>query len=188
MWQIQRPTAAQIERFLDEQRHLSVSNRADWLSSYNIDEARVHLGHGEGIFSAACQALREWKMFPSDWVEIVPHQPPIQVGQVVAVVARVFGLWWTNACRIVAVIDEHEPNRRFGFTYATLPGHVEMGEETFVIEWDDKDNVWYEIHAISRPNYWAVKLAYPLARQMQRRFRRDSQRSMQHAVVASKIV
>lgn len=181
MWHFQRPSQALLDRFLNEQRGLAVRDYAGDLSSFNIDQARIRLGCGDATYSAACQALREWKMFPAAWTHIVPHRPPIEVGQAVAVVARVFGLWWLNACRIVAVIDERQSHRRFGFTYSTLPGHVEMGEETFVIEWDGNDDVWYEIHAISRPNYWAVKLAYPLARWMQHRFRQDSQRSMQQA-------
>ena len=86
-----------------------------------------------------------------------------------------------NACRIVSLTDESEPVRRFGFTYATLPGHVEMGEESFVVEWDLEDRVWYEIHAISRPRFWLARLVYPWTRFIQRCFRRDSQRSMQDA-------
>jgi uncharacterized protein (UPF0548 family) len=71
----------------------------------------------------------------------------------VAVIARALGLWWLNACRIVYIVDESEPLRRFGFAYGTLPGHVGTGEERFLVEWDPAgDGVWYDILAFSRLN------------------------------------
>lgn len=121
-------------------------------------------------------------MFPAEWTVIVPSHAPLTVNHVVAVLARVCGLWWLNACRIVSITDETTPIRSFGFTYATLPGHVEIGEEEFLIEWDQEGQVWYQIRAVSRPRYWLARLAYPLTRYVQSRFRRDSQRSMQRAV------
>jgi hypothetical protein len=39
----------------------------------------------------------------------------------VAVLARSLGLWWLNACRIVSVVNEDGPGKRFGFAYGTLP-------------------------------------------------------------------
>lgn len=67
---------------------------------------------------------------------------------------RAIGLWWLNACRIVYVVDESGPISRFGLAYGTLPGHVERGEERFMIEWNRGDNsVWYDILAFSRPNH-----------------------------------
>ncbi len=76
------------------------------------------------MFEAACAALRHWQMFPRPWTEIHPADTPIRAGNVVAVLARVFGVWWLNACRIVYVIDETAPTRRFGFAYGTLPCHL----------------------------------------------------------------
>ena len=50
----------------------------------------------------------------------------------VAILARSIGLWWLNACRIVAVVDEDGPVKRFGFAYGTLPDHAGSGEERFL--------------------------------------------------------
>jgi uncharacterized protein (UPF0548 family) len=36
--------------------------------------------------------------------------------------------WWLNACRIVYVVDEEGPVKRFGFAYGTLPEHAESGK------------------------------------------------------------
>ncbi|MDB5336192.1 MAG: hypothetical protein JWN70_1811 [Planctomycetaceae bacterium] len=182
MWTLTKPTVDQIAGFLNEQRQMSLTFVPGTVAGFNVDEERVLLGRGEAVFLAACQALREWRMFPPGWTEIFPAGAALVIDQDVAVLARIFRLWWLNACRIISVTDETNPLRRFGFTYATLPGHVEMGEELFLVERDADDRVWYQIRAVSRPRYWLVKLAYPLARWLQRRFRGDSMRAMQVAV------
>jgi uncharacterized protein (UPF0548 family) len=88
---------------------------------------------------------------------------------------RALGLWWLNCCRIVYVVNETGPIRKFGFAYGTLPGHVESGEERFVIEWNQGDNsVWYDILAFSRPSQVLIRLGSPIVRRMQKRFGRDS--------------
>ena len=79
---------------------------------------------------------------------------PIAPGTNVAVLARVLGIWYLNACRIVYVIDETGPIETYGFAYGTLPDHAEKGEERFSVVWDHADDsVRYEQFAFSRPNY-----------------------------------
>jgi uncharacterized protein (UPF0548 family) len=111
-------------------------------------------------------------------------ETPIQSGQVVAVIARLLGLWWLNACRIVYVVDEQGPVQRSGFAYGTLPEHAESGEERFTVEWHEADDaVWYDILAFSRPHQLLARLGYPFARRLQKRFARDSAAAMQRPVV-----
>jgi uncharacterized protein (UPF0548 family) len=101
----------------------------------------------------------------------------------VAVIARLFGLWWLNACRIVYVVDDEGPVQRFGFAYGTLPEHAESGKERFTVEWHKADDaVWYDILVFSRPHQLLTRLGYPLARWLQRRFASDSAAAMQRAV------
>ena len=96
---------------------------------------------------------------------------------------QAIGVWWLNACRIIYVVDESGPIRKFGFAYGTLPGHVGSGEERFLIEWDSAENsVWYDILAFSRPNHFLTRLGYPFFRGKQKRFGRDSVASMLKAV------
>lgn len=188
MWSFQKPSEEEIGAFLTSQSRNRFSypevgcSRGGAPAGYDLDHNRVALGKGPAVFEAACAALRCWQMFPAPWTRIHPPNTLIQTGNVVAMLARVFGLWWLNACRIVYVIDEKEPVRRFGFAYGTLPGHVERGEERFAIEWDKDDVVWYDVRAFSRPRYWPVRLAYPLARRLQRRFVRESQARMREIV------
>jgi uncharacterized protein (UPF0548 family) len=113
------------------------------------------------------------------------QETPIQTVEVVAMVARAVGLWWLNACKIVYVVDESGPISKFGLDHGTLPDHAESGEERFLIEWDHADNnVWYDIPAISQPNYVLTRLGYPLVRGAQKRFGRESAAAMLKAVAA----
>jgi uncharacterized protein (UPF0548 family) len=152
-------------------------------AGYVVDRTRIKLGEGAGIFTAAKAALRRWEHFRLGWVETWPPDAPIQADQVVAVIARLFGLWWLNACRIVYVVDEEGPVQRYGFAYGTLPEHAESGEERFTVEWHEADDaVWYDILAFSRPQQLLPRLGYPFARRLQQCFASDSAAAMRRAV------
>ena len=185
----QKPDAETIHQFRQAQAKLDFTYSAVGATAkaspagYVVDHTRIKLGNGEGIFEAAKSALSRWEHFHIGWVEASPNETPIEASQVVAVLGRVCGLWWLNACRIVYVIEEVGPITRFGFAYGTLPGHAESGEERFLIEWDRaSDCVSYDILAFSRPNYVVTKLAYPLVRCFQKKFARDSAAAMLNAV------
>jgi uncharacterized protein (UPF0548 family) len=182
MFQIARPTPAQAQDFIQSQQGLSHSyaevghTRTERdVPGYDNDLNFEVLGQGARAWQAAKRAIRQWQMFPNEWAFIAPAEAPIEPGQVVAMAARVLGFWWLNACRIVYVIDnEHQ----FGFAYGTLPGHVERGEELFLVEKDADGRVRYVIRAFSKPRYWMARVGYPIARAHQRKFVRDSKAAM----------
>ncbi len=148
---------------------------------YTVDHTRVKLGREAAIFKRGRAALEGWKQFDLGWLQAFPNDTPIRTGETVIVLARVFGLWWTNAARIVDTIDETtELVARFGFAYGTLPDHAERGEERFLIEWDrESDQVWYDIRAFSQPRHILTRLGRWQARAMQLRFGRESAAAMQ---------
>jgi uncharacterized protein (UPF0548 family) len=185
MLSLRKPSPERLRQFLAAQSKFDLTYSAVGATAavpppgYVVDHTRIKLGNGEKVFAAARAALERWEHFRLGWVEAWPPDIPIQVGQVVAVIARLFGLWWINACRIVYVVDEEGPVQRYGFAYGTLPEHAESGEERFTVEWHkDDDAVWYDILAFSRPQQLLVRLAYPLTRRLQRRFARDSASAM----------
>lgn len=141
--------------------------------NYVCDHNRIEIGNGRDQFESFKPLIQNWTMFP-DWIDVYPPTA-IEKGACVAVVTKAFSLWWTNVCKIVDTIDE--PNR-FGFAYGTLPQHVEKGEERFLLELDSDGRVNYDLLAFSRPNFWATKIGYPLARRMQKKFAHDSKLKM----------
>jgi uncharacterized protein (UPF0548 family) len=107
----------------------------------------------------------------------------IETGDNVAIVARNLGLWWLNACRIVYVVEEEEPVRRYGYASGTLPAHAGEGEERFLVEWDRASGeVWYDILAFSRPYGLLSRLGHPYMRRVQKRFGRESAAAMLNVI------
>ncbi|MBA2691056.1 MAG: DUF1990 domain-containing protein [Rubrobacter sp.] len=182
---LQRPSEERLRSFLRNRKDAPFSygevgaSKAGATEGYVVDHSRAELGEGEGTFECAIEALRKWRMFDLGWAGVFPPEAPIEAGAVVGVVARPFGLWSVNPCRIVYVINEE---RRFGFAYGTLPGHAARGEERFTVERGNGDSVHYDILAFSRPGP-LMKLGYPFARSLQRRFARDSLRAMTDTVL-----
>jgi len=148
-------------------------------SGFFIDHNRVQLGHGLAVYNRAVSALRRWRQFDLAWVSVVNDDAPIEVGTVVAIKARTFTTWSLSACRIVYLIDEEGPTKKFGFGYGTLTDHIECGEERFTIAWNTQDDaIWYDILAFSKPHHPLVWLGLPFARMFQKRFARDSKARM----------
>ncbi len=189
MFSLRKPSTESVHRFLSEQDKLNFTYSAVGATSstppagFVVDHTRIPLGKGKLVFDAAKTAIKSWEHFQLGWVKSSSRDIPIERGQIVGVIARVFGVWCLNACRIVSVIDETGNISRFGFVYGTLPGHVECGEERFQVAWNrNDDSVWYDIFAFSRPNHFLASIGYPVVRRLQRKFARDSGASMQRAL------
>jgi len=189
LFSFRKPSPDVLRRFLAQQAELNFSysyvgqTAATPPTSVTVDRTRKQLGSGEKVFIAATRALQRWDQFRLDRLALWPPETPIKTGEVVAVVARLCGVWWLSACRIVYVIDEGGPVHRFGFAYGTLPDHAATGEERFMIEWNRADDsVWYDILAFSRMRHPLARLGYPFARLTQRRFAVQSALAMARSV------
>jgi len=183
------PSEDEIRRFISKQSDSGFSYPEVGASAtavptgYNVDRNRIQLGSGEGTWQRAAEAIRKWRMFSMPWVNLHWASSPIQVGTNVAVSVCHFGFYSLNACRIVYVVDEESPVKRFGFAYGTLGEHAESGEERFTVEWNRDDHtVWYDILAFSRPNKMLARLGHPLSRLLQKRFAEGSKEAMLQAV------
>ena len=194
MFLLREPSPATVETFLSAQRHRSFSypevgaSRGRAPAGYNIDHNRAPLGSGEGAFVKAVAAINSWQMFNLEWCRIYPRGAPVEAGTTVAVLARHFGFWSLNACRIIYLLEERGPRHRYGFAYGTLAGHAEVGEERFSVEWDKVDgSVWYDLYAFSYPGHLMARVGYPLSRALQRRFAKGSKVAMVRAVKNGRI-
>ncbi|HKM54944.1 MAG TPA: DUF1990 domain-containing protein [Isosphaeraceae bacterium] len=189
MVSLRRPSTEMIREFLESQSKLGFTYPAVGATEtvppvgYDVDHTRIKLGEGQEVFTRAKAALRRREQFRLGWVEAWSPKTTIETGDVMAVVARMVGLWWLNACRIVYVVDEEEPIPRYGFAYGTLPDHVETGEERFLVEWDRASGeVWYDILAFSRPQLLLTQMGYPYVRRVQKQFAKASASAMLRVV------
>jgi uncharacterized protein (UPF0548 family) len=184
------PCEKQIDRFLERASSLEFSyselgatNSAMLPPLFTVDRNRIQLGSGSLAWHRSIDALRKWEMFNMPWVRLCWPTAPIAERSNVAVLAHRIGLFWLNACRIVYLIDEDGPTKRFGFAYGTLTEHAESGEERFLVEWNrETDAVSYDLLAFSRPNQFLSRVGYPVARRLQKQFTADSKAAMVRAV------
>mgnify|MGYP002723996447 CR=1 FL=1 len=78
-------------------------------------------------FDAAAHRLFRWTIQRSGLFRVRATHPLVEPGAEVTL-----GLGpWDFRCRVVEVFRQ---DGRCGFTYGTLPGHLERGEETFTLE------------------------------------------------------
>lgn len=184
-----QPSKQDVSRFLDRAARLEFSyselgstNSTLMPPLFTIDHNRIRVGTGSSAWNKAVDAVRRWEMFNLGWVRLYESHTPILPDSNVAVLAR-WGCFWLNACRVVYVIDEDGPSKRFGFAYGTLSDHAESGEERFLVEWNgETDEVEYDLLAFSRPNQLLAQVGRPFARRLQKRFARDSMTAMMRAV------
>ena len=181
MFLIAKPSESELRQFVSSLSNMSYSypyigaTASVLPQSHKVDHNRIRLGSGAADWEMAIRALRAWEMFNFDWARLCWPDTPIQVGANVAIVVSHFGFYSLNGARIVYVVDENGPIKRFGFAYGTLEEHAESGEERFTIEWNRQDDsVWYHLLAFSRPSQLLARLAFPVARALQRRFVADS--------------
>jgi uncharacterized protein (UPF0548 family) len=187
MFLLTKPSEKQIQGFLETQSKLNFSYKEvgtthpDKFSpptNFTHDHNRILLGKGQGAFEKAKSALRDWKAYALGWTKIHPNTHP-EEHKTFSVEVNHFGFYSLGSLRIVYVVDEP---KRFAYAIGTLPGHVEKGEERFMLEWLPDDSVHYDLFAFSKPQHVFVYLGYPVARQLQKKFARDSKAAMQKAV------
>lgn len=150
------------------QAHLTYAEvgqtRGSMPSGYHHLRRRVVVGVGAERFEEAAQAVLGWDMHRRAGVSVRPSSESV-VEDAVAVLRLGWGRIGVNApVRVVYVVDE--PRRR-GFAYGTLPGHPESGEEAFVVELQDDDEVTFTISAFSRPSTLLARAGGPISRRIQ---------------------
>ena len=114
-------------------------------------------------FERAVTGLRTWAAHDGAGLRVYPKDPVAPDATVVAVTS-IGPMRIAAPCRIVAVFKE--PNA-FGFSYGTLPGHPESGEESFVLE-RRSDATYFMVRAFSRPVDPLARLSGPIGRAVQR--------------------
>lgn len=173
-----KPHPETLEPFLQAQLELPVTYRGSLSTTVPPGHRQQHtkalLGQGEGVFGRAVRGLQAWAVYPA-WMNVYPRDAPLTEGTCVALVTGLAPVWTVSAVRVVAT---QATSRRFCFTLGTLPQHAVSGLERFSLSWAEDDTVWYEIMAVSRAQQPLVRVASPLLQLVQRRFARDSVRSL----------
>lgn len=144
----------------------------------------------DGPFRAAARLALSYRAFPPSELQSQREHPdaPVTVGETVPARYRMFpGIHIVFAARVVAVFDgADEREHRAGFTYRTLAGHPECGEETFAVRKElATGRVFATIVARSRPGTALVRWLRGLARRRQLRAGRAAVENLRRHATAS---
>ncbi len=129
-------------------------------------EAERELGRGQDVFDRAVDCFRSLGAAGAAGV-VWPADATVEVGTTLLVAAAIGPLTVVAVNRVVGVVDEPD---RWGFAYGTLPGHIEMGEEAFVVERRADGTVVARITARSRTALPAADLLQRVLVPIQRRY------------------
>jgi len=96
----------------------------------------------------------------------VDGTPFVAAGTTIVVEGRVKGCNADGELRVIFAVEEP---RRVGFALGTVSGSVVSGEESFMLDWNDNDEVWFTVRAFDRP----VSILYRMLPRLTRRRRRE---------------
>jgi uncharacterized protein (UPF0548 family) len=128
---------------------------------YRAIDRTAKVGQGAGSFTRLCDGILDWDVHRTSGVSVLAGAPLAAPGVEVALATRTAGIAIVMTCRVLYVLDQP---RRKGFAYGTLPGHPEAGEETFVAEISDDEQVTFAVGGFSRPGTRMTAAVAPGAR------------------------
>jgi uncharacterized protein (UPF0548 family) len=91
--------------------------------------------------------------------------PYVAGGTTIKVDGRVRGQRADAELRVIFTIEEP---RRVGFALGTVGGSVVSGEESFMVDWHDNDEVWFTVRAFDAPSALLYRLLPALVRRRRR--------------------
>ncbi len=92
--------------------------------------------------------------------------PYVSAGATVNVAGRLSGYRADAELRVILAVEEP---RRTAFALGTVGGSVVSGEELFLLDWRDNDEVWFTVRAFDRPVSTLYRIVPRLVRGRRRR-------------------
>lgn len=130
-----------------------------------LGELRMSRVLGRRGLDAVAADLLAWRAHEGAGLTVHASDVPLVTGTVVETRLGVGALAARFPCRVVDVFEE--PDLR-GFSYATLPGHPELGQEWFVLTEDAAGRVTFTVTAASRPGTLLARVGGPVTHRAQR--------------------
>ncbi|HEX7135445.1 MAG TPA: DUF1990 domain-containing protein [Iamia sp.] len=163
--------AAAAERILDRAR--ATAPTYDFVGALLTTDppppdlvAERTVGRGPDAFVRAVECLRPFGAQRAV-ARVWPAGAVVEPGADVLVALGLGPVTVVAVDRVVGVVDEP---RRWGFAYGTLPGHIEVGEEAFVVSHGDDDAVVVRITATAHVALPGSRLLQHLLLPIQRRY------------------
>lgn len=91
--------------------------------------------------------------------------PYVSAGATITVDGRVKGMRVDAELRVIFAVEEP---RRIGFALGTVGDSVVSGEESFMLEWYENDEVWFTVRAFDAPQGLLYRMIPALTRRRRR--------------------
>ncbi|KAI3426596.1 DUF1990 domain-containing protein [Psidium guajava] len=141
-----------------------------------LNHARVLVGSGRENYEKGKNALQSWRHFGLNWA-FVDSKTRVQNGAKFCVCVKEFLPWLVMPLEVVFVNESQKSKKgvaSFRFGGGTLKGHLLAGEESFSIELDENNQVWYEMLSFSKPAHFLSFIGYPYVQLRQKYFAQQS--------------
>lgn len=132
---------------------------------YHLAEHSAVVGSGPAALERAAAAVFGWRAQRGVGLRIRATGPASTPGTVVVLTAGLPRFGYDIPCRVVWASTEGDLR---GFSYGTLPGHPERGEERFTVRLTEDGDVVYRIRVFFRLASPAARLAGPASLLLQR--------------------
>ncbi len=146
----------------------------------------------DGPWAIAVEVLRDYGFADPSLIRAVYYPDTPMEDRDMLLEGRFLGLSFMLGVRVVATVDETteldgQPARGWGWSYATLQGHLEMGRLDYtVVKLLDTGEVQFRLHAVSRPARIpnpVVRVGFRIfGRRLQKRFARTAGERMARIV------
>jgi uncharacterized protein (UPF0548 family) len=150
---------------------------------FHLVRADTAVGHGREDLERASRGLRTWATHRVRGVHLLPKGAEVAEGATVLVTFGTPVGAIAAPCRVTSVGGGPV---HWGFAYRTLPGHPEVGEESFEVALGEDDVVTLRIRAVSRHAEGPLSHVGQLGRLVQRRVTRAYGRALAAAVAAAR--
>lgn len=124
------------------------------------------LGHGEQLLRAATEALLTFVVLRDAGLAVAATSPRAAPGVTLVQTLGIGPVGLLAPCRVAWAAEDGD---RRGFSYATLAGHPEQGEESFLVRRTDDGAILLTVSSVSRPASLAARAAGQVTRAVQRR-------------------
>jgi uncharacterized protein (UPF0548 family) len=130
--------------------------------SYNNFQKTRRIGSAEN-FTEFVKEARGWSAQKKSGLKTYPTDSTVGSGSTTLLLLNLGPIQMIAPCRVIHVI---EANNLFGFSYGTLPGHPERGEQSIIIE-RKSEGSFMSIRAFSKPGSLATRISGPIAKKIQ---------------------
>lgn len=152
---------AQVEMLRRQPFTYSAVGATDSQLSHGFDaftHTRV-LNHTD--FDVAARDLMSWRVQERAGLKVAASSTVVAPDTVVVMRLGIGPVGLRIPCRVVYVVDRPDVQ---GFAYGTLPGHPEMGEESFLVSRRADGRVEFTVSAFSKPASRLARLGGPISR------------------------